>query len=122
MKKNDVLLIIAVIIMGLIGLVFVRSYIGDSGEFVIAKDDGKEVLRADLSKDSEYKIVTENGFNIIKVHSGEVTVIDSDCKNKICVNHRPIRSTSESIICLPHKLIVEIEKEDSDSEVDSESK
>ncbi len=122
MKKNDFILIIIITIIALTGLLFVTNYMGRSGEFAVVKENGKEVLRVDLSKEDEYKIVTDNGFNIIKVVDGTVMVIDSDCKNKICVNHRPIRSTSESIICLPHKLIVEIEKEDSNSEVDSESK
>ena len=33
----------------------------------------------------------------------------SDCHNQVCVNHKPISRSGESIICLPHKVVVQIE-------------
>ena len=33
----------------------------------------------------------------------------SDCRNQVCVNHAPISRSGESIICLPHKLVVRIQ-------------
>ena len=32
----------------------------------------------------------------------------ADCRDQICVRHRAVSAVGESIICLPHKLVVEI--------------
>ena len=33
---------------------------------------------------------------------------DADCPDKICINMGTIRKKGQTIICLPHKLVVEI--------------
>jgi len=37
-----------------------------------------------------------------------VDVIEADCPDKICVKHTNIKNAGETIICLPHKLVIEI--------------
>lgn len=58
-------------------------------------------------------------YNLISVTDGKVTVEAADCSDQICVHHKPISSKGESIICLPHRLVVEIDSgEDSDGALD----
>lgn len=53
--------------------------------------------------------VPENvSYNILHITDGVVTMEASDCKDQICVGHKPIAKNRENIICLPHKLVVEI--------------
>lgn len=47
-------------------------------------------------------------YNLITVVNGTVVMDAADCRDQICVHHRPIMSERESIICLPHKLVVEM--------------
>ena len=47
-------------------------------------------------------------YNLISVTDGKVVVEAADCKDQICVRHKPVSSKGESIICLPHRLVVEI--------------
>ena len=55
------------------------------------------------------------GFNLILISNGEVRVCDADCPDKLCIKQRSISKGGESIICLPHKLVVQIiSKEESD--------
>ncbi len=122
MKKNDFLLIITLLVVSAIGFFLVSSITEGEGDYVVVRENNNIIFKVELSKDGEYRLESANGYNIIKVTNGSVDVIEADCKSKVCVNHRPIDKTSESIICLPHKLIVEIEKKVDDSEVDSESK
>ncbi len=119
MKKNDIILVAIVLLIALSSLFFIKIYRSDDGNYVVVKENKKIVLKANLDVDKEYNIKTEAGYNLIKVEGGSVRVIASDCKNKICVNHRKIDSTNESIICLPHKVIIEVQKKE-DGEVDSE--
>lgn len=53
--------------------------------------------------------VPEGGsYNLLAVSASGVSMEAADCPDQICVHHIPIRSGGESIICLPHKLAVEI--------------
>ncbi len=48
------------------------------------------------------------GYNLVSVRDGAVSVEAADCRDQICVRHKPISKAGESVICLPHRLIVEI--------------
>ena len=56
----------------------------------------------------EPKLAEETSYNLISVTGGMVVVEAADCKDQICVRHKPVSSKGESIICLPHRLVVEI--------------
>ncbi len=44
----------------------------------------------------------------------------ADCPDGICANHKPIHKTGESIICLPHKVVVTVISDKSnDNEIDA---
>lgn len=49
-----------------------------------------------------------NSFNLLAVSADGVSMDAADCRDQICVHHIPIVSGGESIICLPHRLVVEI--------------
>ena len=62
-----------------------------------------------LSEDRRIEIKTEKGRNVIMIKDGKVRMTEADCPDRICVRHRAIsREHDDPIICLPHKLIIEI--------------
>ena len=54
------------------------------------------------------KSAEDSGYNLIRIAGGRASVIAADCKDQICVHHKPIAGDRESIICLPHRLVLEI--------------
>ena len=54
------------------------------------------------------ELVEGTSYNLISVTDGMILVEEADCKDQICVRHKAISSRGESIICLPHRLVVEI--------------
>lgn len=50
----------------------------------------------------------KDAYNLLAVSGGRVWMEAADCRDQICVNHRPITGGGENIICLPHKLVVEM--------------
>lgn len=51
-------------------------------------------------------------YNLLYISTNEVQMEAADCRDQICVHHRPITRGGESIICLPHRLVAEmIDKE-----------
>ena len=75
--------------------------------YLITYSGGKEKpeitrlsVRPDFPKDISY--------NLLCISDGMIRMESADCKDQICVHHKPISGTHESIICLPHKLVIEI--------------
>ncbi|MCM1134515.1 MAG: NusG domain II-containing protein [Clostridium sp.] len=53
----------------------------------------------------------EEHYNLLLIDGGKVSVSDADCPDQLCVKQRSISNNGESIICLPHKLVLQIESE-----------
>ncbi|MEA5082783.1 MAG: NusG domain II-containing protein [Lachnospiraceae bacterium] len=109
MKKWDVaVVLVALAVAG--GLYFSGLLRANTpGGIAVVYVDGVEETRLSLLQDSEYRVETDHGYNLVVVKDGKAEIIDADCPDKICVNHKPISFRNESITCLPHKVVVEIE-------------
>lgn len=64
--------------------------------------------RLELSKDQELAVQTSLGLNVIVVENGSVFVREANCDNQDCVHQGPINAPGRQIICLPHKLWIEV--------------
>lgn len=120
MKKSDFIVIATVLaVVGV--LAFFLYYVnGDSGKYVQVEVNGKVVETLKLDENFEKKYDFDGNTNTLVIKDGKATVTEANCKDGICVNHMPISRSGESIICLPHKLVVTVvDKADNDSEIDA---
>lgn len=108
MKKGDIILLISLLGIGIIGiLILILS--GKEPERVVVTVDGQVYGTYSLVKNCEVVIHTENsGENILIIHDGSARVVSANCPNLDCVNHKPISKANESIVCLPHKVVITI--------------
>ncbi|MBE5952657.1 MAG: NusG domain II-containing protein [Lachnospiraceae bacterium] len=106
-KKSDIILFVSVILIAVLALLYIMST-RNPGARVEISFDGEVVETFELSEDREHKVTTEKGNNLILIKNGTVDVIEADCPDKICVKHTNIKNAGETIICLPHKLVIEI--------------
>ncbi|MBR2133886.1 MAG: NusG domain II-containing protein [Eubacterium sp.] len=117
MKKADFILI-AVVLFVVAVLVFVLYGTGAHiGAYVTVEVDGTVVETLPLDKNTTYEIKTAGGTNTLVIDDGFAYISEADCPDKICVHHRKINKSGESIICLPHKVIVTVSSSES-AEVD----
>lgn len=72
--------------------------------------DGEEIENFSLSKSCTYKIKSTQGINLLRIEDGSVWLEEADCPDQICVNTGKIKYVGQSIICLPHKVVVEIKE------------
>lgn len=109
-KKNDAILIIAILVFALI--LFAIFYIcAKPGNQVIVIVDGATVEKHALNNDYVSNIKTAYGENTLIIKDGKAYVSSADCPDKVCVSHRKISLEGETIICLPHKLVISIESD-----------
>ena len=116
LKKKDLILIL--IILCVIGLTFlIRTYIGGSGATrAVIKVNGAIQGVYSLSEDKEIEI--NEGTNILRIKNGEADMVKADCPDQLCVNQKPVSKNHESIICLPNRVVVEVESKE-ESEYDA---
>lgn len=73
--------------------------------------DGALVEEVDLSQVEEpYTLVLKDGsgLNTVLVEPGRIRISEADCPDQICVNQGYISDSTVPIVCLPHRLMVEI--------------
>ena len=108
--RNDLIFIaaiLAVVALGAAALFFLRG----EGSTVQVEVDGTVIGTYPLSVDREVRIITgENGeeLNLLVIKDGKATVTTATCPDGICAAHKPISREGESIVCLPHKVVITV--------------
>jgi hypothetical protein len=111
------LFVAALLAWGATGL-YARSGAGNS---VVVTDSEKKKHRFSLDEDSTHVIQTSLGFNTVRIAEGKVCVESADCPNQNCVQQGAISEPGQTVVCLPHKLVIAIEASvDSDADTSDE--
>ncbi len=105
--KNDLILIAVILLAGCLGLIWMNHH-GSGGKQVKVTVDGEVYGVYSLEKPRKITIHEDSFTNIIRIQDGKVEMEKADCPDKICVNHSAIRRKGETIVCLPHKVVVEV--------------
>ena len=71
----------------------------------------RSVDLSDVSESFEFDVETPAGTNRIRVEKGRICVISADCPDEVCVKTSWIGDSSMPIVCLPHRLVIKIEKQ-----------
>ena len=112
MKKyfKEIILIIVLIVFSIVFYIG-YSFYAKKGSIVRIYVDKELYEEFDLSINQTKKITTKYGTNIIRIKDNEVIVKEASCDNQICVNHKAISNSNETIICIPNRLVVKIEED-----------
>ena len=105
-KKEIQFFIIILVIAGIFCIIF--SMMHTQYNMVTVSINGTTEKQFDLSQDQNYTIQTEKGYNILQIQNHIATIIEADCPDQLCVQQKSISHTGEMIVCLPHKVVVEI--------------
>lgn len=101
--------VVGVVVVAAIVFVFMQGAGANEPGLVarIHASDGT-VREMPLDADDELEVQTELGRNVVVVESGEVYVREADCDNQDCVHQGKVGAPGRQIICLPHKLWIEV--------------
>ena len=103
------ILIAAFVIIAVIAFVVINHFVKKDGAFVQIKVDGQVVNTIPVNQNETLTIEGyQGGSNIVTIENGGVTMTDADCPDKLCVKTGRISKTGETIVCLPHRVVVEI--------------
>lgn len=103
--QNDIILIIIIIAAIIVCGIFLRPK--DNGQYAVVTINGEQTARYSLSENTQTDIVS-SGINRLVIENGEAYISFADCKTNVCVKTGKISKVGQSIVCLPHNLIIEI--------------
>ena len=109
MKKFDIIII--AVIAAVAAVLYASGIFSpkDEGTTAVIYIDKEEYARLPLDEDNSITVETDEGYNVIEVKDGYADCTDADCRDGLCVDQKKISRKDETIICLPHKVIIEIE-------------
>ena len=103
------IVLFALLAAGGIGLSLLRG----GGTRAVISVDGQVFKTVDLSAVAvpyEMTVETELGRNTLLVSQGSIQVLEADCPGQDCVRQGAITDGAIPIVCLPHKLVIQIEE------------
>lgn len=117
-KAKKWIIVLAVIAIILAAAFFAISHFGKQGTIAVIRVNGEIYEKIDLDAVTvayEIEINTKYGYNKLKVDHGSIAVIESDCRDHICMDKGAVSSEGVPIICLPHRLTIVIEGDNIDA-------
>lgn len=113
-SRNDVLFIaVLLLIVVLAGAAF--FFLRGEGDSVTVSVDGKHYGTYPLHTDLTLSIRTGEGGeqqNLLVIRDGKALVESATCPDGICAAHKPISREGESIVCLPHRVVITVHTTD----------
>lgn len=112
-KKWDIIVIVFLVLVSftpqlVFGVFMGRQYSDTYAEITIDGSFYKSIPLSAHSGTEEFTIKTDAGTNVVRIVDQTIQVIDADCKDHICVQEGAISKPGETIVCLPHKLLIEV--------------
>ena len=108
--RNDVIFIVALLLIVMLAGLAIYVLRGE-GNAVTVTVDGKPLATYSLSEDRTVEIRTgkdEEELNLLIIKDGKAYVETATCPDGICAAHKPISRDGESIVCLPHKVVITV--------------
>lgn len=80
----------------------------EEGPYAVIQSTAGDYFAAPLSQTSEFSLTSTAGINHVVIAQGAVSIDKADCKNQICVETGAINHVGDTIVCLPHQIVVQV--------------
>ena len=120
-RNKDLIFIFSILIFAVFLLLIQRVYGNAQDEADLVKITVNQKLYGtyDLNKNQTITIQNDLGINTIQIQNKDVWMEEADCPDGYCKEQGHISKNKQTIVCLPHKLVVEISDDSEKSEPDS---
>lgn len=120
-RKGDIIVIIGLIVLSF-GLNFAidMATSGYDGDYLVVEQDGKVIKKLPMDEDTEFTVNYGGHYNIVVIKDKKAYIKEADCLDQICVHMHPIEKEGQTIICLPHRLFLEIESHQDDKKTEDQ--
>ena len=107
MKKLDYLARAWIRLVGIGSLlVFTLGREPGSRALIVTREGEWEVS---LSQNRTIRMETGEGYNLVEIMDGGIRVLEADCRDQLCVHQGEARDAGQTIVCLPHELVIRVQ-------------
>ena len=119
-RKKDLIFIFSILIIAVFLLLIQRVYgnAQDEADMIKITVDQKLYGTYDLNKNQTITIQNDSGINTIQIQNIVVWMEEADCPDGYCKEQGHISKNKQTIVCLPHKLVVEVSNDSEKTESD----
>ena len=107
-KKNDLILLCAIILLGIILLSVLAFIFLGKGEEVVVRVDGEVYAKLPLNKNTELLIESDHGENLLIIKDSKAYVESATCPRQICVQSGELSEISP-IVCKHNHVSITLE-------------
>ena len=115
-RPADIILAIGLIVLGF-AMSFYLAMGQDAGGQVEVRTAGE--LYGVYSLDQDQTVTVKQGAHVneFQIKDGQVRMVQANCHNHDCIQQGAISRTGETIVCLPHKVVLEVTGGEEDFDV-----
>lgn len=106
MKKGDLILTGAVVVCAAAAALMWLVPGQQSASLSIYHND-ELIATLPLDEDIQYPIQIDGNINVVEIHDGKAFMASANCRDLICVNSPAISHDGETIVCLPHGIVLQ---------------
>ncbi len=107
MKKKEIIFF-TILLIAAATFYIITSKSNTKYNTITVSIDGTVYKEFDLYQNQNYTIQTKHGYNILQIQNHKATITQADCPDQLCVQQKAISHTGELIVCLPHKMVIEV--------------
>ena len=116
-RRADLLLVLGLLAVGgVFGICLLLT--GRSGDTVQVRVVGEIKGTYQMKEKQTIRIEGIGGTNLLVIADGSASVTEADCPDALCVGMGKISRTGQSIVCLPHQVVVEVVDESEEPGMD----
>lgn len=115
--KWDIVILLFLILIGVFISVWIFRPATVPGNSLEVRQNGRVLKILPLNRDIKETIYSENGgTNTFSIQNGSVSMVEADCGDHTCIQTGSIQENGESIVCLPHRLVLQITSSEENTE------
>ncbi len=118
MKKADYIILSGLLLLGILLTFIIFRPSGNKPAMLEVRQNGSLLMTFPLTDNITKTIEDKNGSkNVFTIQDGIVTMTEANCGDHTCIQTGKIANTGESIVCLPHRLVLQIVSEQESDEL-----
>lgn len=106
--RNDIILIGSILSLAIISFIILFSCSSSDNIKALVYYDNEIILEIDLNVDDEYTVEGKVSKIVILVENKKLSVIESKCSDRICINQGSISRVNQTITCLPNEVYIRL--------------
>ncbi len=97
------------------GIIYL-NYASSDSKYACIFQDGNLIHKINLSNVSKAYTITVGG-NVILVEKGQISMLEADCPDGLCIKQGAIDDGSRPIVCLPNNVVIKLTNDEDDTDI-----